>query len=72
MPREISRSCSHADQTVDDVGQLPAQLLLLCRHRRLDGTQFQTERNNALLRTVVEIAFEAAAGLVGGRDDAGT
>ena len=73
MPREIScNSSRHTGQTVDDVGQLVAQLLLFCRYRRLDRTQFETERDNALLCTVVKIAFEAAADLIAGGDDAGT
>jgi hypothetical protein len=51
---------------------LVAQLLLLHRNRRLDRTSFEAERDKALLRAVVKITFEAAAGLVAGGDDAGT
>jgi len=62
----------YPDETVDDVGHLIAQLLLLLRYGRLGRAQFEAERDDALLRTVVEIAFEAASGLVAGGDDAGT
>jgi hypothetical protein len=46
--------------------------LVFWRYRCLDRAQFQTERDNPLLRTVVEIALEAAAGLVACGDDART
>ena len=62
----------HTDQAVDDVGHLVAQLLVFCGYRCLDRAQFQTERDNALLRTVVKVALEAAAGLVACGDDART
>ncbi len=62
----------HTDQAVDDVGHLVAQLLVLRGYRRLDRAQFEPERNDALLRTVVEVAFEAPAGLVAGGDNART
>ncbi len=37
---------------------------------RLDRAEFEPERNDALLRAVVQVTFEPAAGLVGRRDDA--
>ena len=41
------------------------------RHARLCGAQLKTQCDQPLLGAVVQIAFETAARVVGGRDDAG-
>jgi hypothetical protein len=41
------------------------------RNIRFHAAQVETKRNQALLRTVVQIAFDSPPRLVSGRDDAG-
>lgn len=51
--------------------QLCFELFQLGRHGGLGGPQFKCERDETLLRAVVQIALDAAAGLVGGGDNTG-
>ena len=57
---------------VDDARHAVANVLPLRRYRSLDRTQFEAQRDHPLLGAVVQIALEAAAGLVSCGDDAGT
>ena len=40
------------------------------RQRGFDSPEFEAQRHDALLRSVMEIALKTTPGLVGGRDDA--
>jgi hypothetical protein len=59
-----------ARQTVDDVGQRPAVLFELLRHRRLRRPQLERQRDELLLRPVVQVTLDPAPRCVGRRDDA--
>jgi len=54
-----------------DPVQLGRQLLQPGRDRRLGGAELQGQRDQPLLGPVVQVALDAAAGLVGGGDDTG-
>ena len=67
LPELVER----AGQAVRHAGQRPLRLDLMWRHSFLGGAQLQAQRDQALLDAVVEVAFDAAARLVGGGDHAG-
>lgn len=58
----------HVDGAID----LAAYLFGAGRNVRLDGAQLQAERDDPLLRAVVEVAFQCPPCRVGGGDHAGT
>ena len=50
--------------------QLFADVLQVGGQRRFHRAELEPQRNDPLLRTVMQVAFEPAPGLVGGRHDA--
>ena len=68
-PREIS--CTSLKAFAESFGR-PAEpcldLVGLARHQCLGLAQFEAERHEALLDAVMQVAFEAAAGLIGGEE----
>ena len=72
MPRASSRNSSRALLAPGgQVVELGGQLDRVGGHQRLCGAGLQGEGDEFLLGAVVQVAFDAAAGLVGGGDDAG-
>jgi hypothetical protein len=54
-----------------DAVQFRPEFVEVGRHRRLRRAQLQRQRDQPLLGAVVQVALDAAPGLVGGGDDAG-
>ena len=70
MPRASSRSSSSAPvASLDQRVQLRRQLAGLGWYRRLRRAQPQRQRDQPLLGAVVQVAFDPAAGVVGGGHD---
>ena len=67
--RDLTQLVHYARQPLDDVGQLGPELAELGRHRRLRSAQFERERDELLLRAVVQVALDPPPGRVGGGDD---
>ncbi len=67
--RQLPQLLQRAGQAVGDPGQLRPEFGLLGRHRRLGGPQVQHQRDQPLLGTVVQVAFDPPPGLVAGGHD---
>ena len=70
-PRDLLQVLHGAGQARRHLRQLRPELDQLGGHRGLGAAQVEGEGDETLLRAVVEIALDAAAGLVGGGDDPG-
>jgi hypothetical protein len=64
---QLVQSAGHAG---GDAVEFGGELALIGGHAGLGGAQLQNKRDQSLLGAVVQVAFDAAAGLVGGDDDA--
>jgi len=67
---DLAQLVEYVGQPGGHLVQLRAQLGRLRRHRRPGDAQPQREGDQLLLGAVVQIALDAAPGLVGGGDDA--
>ena len=67
--RDLPESIHHVSQSLRGARPLLHQELLLLRHAGFRGPQLERERDQPLLRPVMKVAFNAAAGLVGRSDD---
>ena len=66
---QLAQLVQRAGRLADQRVQLRRQLVGLGRHRRLRRAQAQGEGDQPLLGAVVQVALDAAPGVVGGGDD---
>ena len=67
--RQIAQLLKRAASLLDGAVQSHPQLARLRRHLRLRHPKLQRQRHQPLLGTVVQVAFDAPAGLIGGCHD---
>jgi hypothetical protein len=61
----------HTPQAGNDVRDLLPRRVQFWRQRRLGRAHLEPQRHEALLRTVVQVAFESATSAIRGRDNPG-
>ena len=67
--RHLAQLVHHARQPLDDAGQLGVELAELGRHGRLSRAQLERERDELLLRAVVQVALDPLPCRIGGGHD---
>jgi hypothetical protein len=70
-PRDLLQVLDRPGETLGGVGQVGPELVRTVRDHCLGGAHLEPEGHQALLRAVVEVALDAASGLVAGGDDTG-
>src|ERR1700730_1120196 len=69
--RELAQLVERARQSYRDVVEFGGELVQLGRDLGLRRPYLERERDESLLRAVVQVTLDAAPGLVGGGDDPG-
>jgi hypothetical protein len=70
-PRDLLHFGRNPGHSCHQPGDPRLEWLQFGRHARFGGTQLKTQRNQPLLGAVVQVAFYAAARIIGRRDDTG-